>query len=109
MVTYGNFSALLTGDAGYLVMESIAQDAGDIDILKIPHHGSKTGMSNSFLSQIKAELGIISVGSDNTYGHPAPISMDLLTKYKIKSMRTDISGDIEILSDGKTWSVRVKK
>lgn len=109
LLKYGDFSVLLTGDAGVVVEDRIAEEAGDVDVLKVPHHGSKTGMSELFLSIIKPEIGIISVGEENNYGHPAKISLDLLRKYRVKTFRTDLNGEIEILSDGSTWSVRTSR
>lgn len=105
LISYGNFRALLTADAGSGVMDRIADEAPSINILKVPHHGSKTGMSDYFLDQTSPDLAVISVGANNSYGHPNPISLDLLKKQNVKVLRTDQSGDIEIISDGKTWSV----
>ena len=108
LISYGKFSALLTGDAGSKVMDQIADRARSIIILKVPHHGSKTGMSDQFLSLTSPEIAVISVGVKNKYGHPTKFSLDLLESHKVKILRTDLDGEIEILSDGKTWSV-VKK
>ncbi len=105
LISYGKFSALLTGDAGSIVMDQIADQARSIIILKVPHHGSKTGMSDHFLSLTSPELAVISVGAKNRYGHPTKFSLDLLTKHKVRTLRTDLNGEVEILSDGKTWSV----
>lgn len=105
LLTYGNFSALLTGDIGSKTIDPVANDIGDVDVLKVPHHGSKTGMSDNFLSAIKPELAIISVGAKNRYGHPAKMSLELLSKHKIKTLRTDQEGEIDIISDGKIWYV----
>ena len=109
VISYGNFKILLTGDAGFDVMDHIADEAGDIDVLKVPHHGSKTGMSDKFLSLTKPELALISVGEKNKYGHPAKISLDLLKEHHVKILRTDLDGEIEIVSDGSTWSVKTSR
>lgn len=105
LIRYANFSALLTGDAGLVVENQIADLAGDIDVLKVPHHGSKTGMSDHFLSLTSPELAVISVGVKNKYGHPAKVSLDLLAKHKVRTLRTDLDGEVEIISDGKIWFV----
>lgn len=104
-ISYGNFNALLTGDAGVLIEDRIAKLVGEIDILKVPHHGSKTGMSDYFLSQTNPSLAVISVGVKNRYGHPSQIMLDLLNKRNIKTLRTDLNGEIEIISDGKTFNI----
>lgn len=49
-------------------------------------------------------LAIISVGK-NTYGYPAKETLSLLKERKIKILRTDQEGDIEIVSDGVSWAV----
>jgi len=106
LVSFGNFSMLLTGDAGETVMNQIAAEAGDIDIIKVPHHGSKTGMSDLFLKEVKPEAAIISVGESNRYNHPAQVSLDLLNKNKVKIFRTDKSGEVEIITDGNTYKIK---
>jgi beta-lactamase superfamily II metal-dependent hydrolase len=62
-------------------------------------------MSDYFLSQISPSLAIISVGANNRYGHPAQTALDLLKSHNIKIFRTDKNGTVEIVSDGKTFSV----
>ncbi len=109
LVKHGKFSALLTGDAGSEIQDKLASAVGDTDVLKVPHHGSKTGMSDYFLSITKPELALISVGEKNKYGHPAGFILDLLKNHGVKTLRTDQTGDIEIVSDGKTWSVKTSQ
>jgi competence protein ComEC len=105
LFTYGNFTLLLTGDAGSLTEDKIAAEVGKVDVLKVPHHGSKTGMGDYFLSQINPSIAIISVGTNNRYGHPAQSALDLLKSHNIKTFRTDQDKTVEIVSDGQTLSV----
>jgi len=105
LFTYGNFTLLLTGDAGANVEDKIAAQIEKVDVLKVPHHGSKTGMSDYFLNQIQPSLAIISVGVQNKYGHPSKTVLDLLNFHNIKTLRTDQNGTVEVISDGKTFSV----
>ncbi len=105
LFTYGNFTLLLTGDAGSGTEDKVAGEVGKVDILKVPHHGSKTGMSDYFLTLTQPSLAIISVGTNNRYGHPAQSALDLLTTHNIKYFRTDKDGEVEIISDGRTFSV----
>ena len=100
LISYGDFNAVLTGDAGSKTLEYAVGQVNSIKILKVPHHGSKTGMSDEFLSSVSPEIAVISVGAKNRYGHPAPFSLELLSNHKIKVLRTDLDGDIEIISDG---------
>lgn len=66
----------------------------NIDILKIGHHGSKTSSSTKFIEQIKPKYSIISVGKNNSYGHPNINVLNNLKKSKI--YRTDESGTITL-------------
>ncbi len=103
LLTYGNFKALFTGDAGVKIEDGIVQKVGKINLLKVPHHGSRTGMSDYFLSSVRPDLALISAGKGNSYGHPAKFSLDLLNKHNIKTLRTDIDGEIEVVTDGKDY------
>jgi competence protein ComEC len=108
-LTYGSFDVLLTGDSQVNGMEeAIAQidKKSTIEVLKVPHHGSKTGLSDAILQELKPALAVISVGTHNKYGHPAPYILKLLQKHNIKTLRTDKNGDIEVVSDGKRWWIR---
>ncbi len=112
---YGSFDALFTGDADIRVESGwknmqLADDT--LEVLKFPHHGSRTGMSEEFLEQLfpasrpglERGLVIISVGR-NTYGHPAEATLATLAKQAIPVKRTDKEGDIEVVSDGRGWEV----
>lgn len=84
---------LLTGDAALSVIGP--QDGfGGVDIFKVPHHGSKTSLDEAVLKLISPEIAVISVGRDNSFGHPAPETISLLEKYGIKIRRTDLDGEI---------------
>ena len=102
---YGQFTALFTGDATpKLLANLIAQGfIGQETYLKVPHHGSKNGLSEAALGVIKPEIATISVGVKNSYGHPHREVLDLLNKYQVKYFRTDEKGDVRVFSDGKTY------
>ncbi len=108
LITYGNFSVLLTGDAGFQVMDQVADSARSINILKVPHHGSRTGLSDRFLSVTSPDVAVISVGANNSYGHPSRESLGLLDAHRVKILRTDQMRDIEIISDGKIYFQKTK-
>lgn len=103
---YGEFSALFPGDGDSLIQPEVekANDLSKINILKFPHHGSKTGILPEFLDKIKPDLVVISVGK-NSYGHPTKEALDLLRERSIQLKRTDKDGDIEVISDGKKYWV----
>jgi len=108
LLQYGSFDVLFTGDADEHVEHYYTGDqigSRPIEVLKVPHHGSKTGMTESFVSWVQPIVAIISVGK-NTYGHPSNGALELLSKKNIHVLRTDKQGDIEVISDGKHWQVR---
>ena len=76
----------------------------NLDVLQVPHHGSRFGLTAEILDILNPKLAVISVGK-NKYGHPTPFILDLLKSTNIKTLRTDEKGDIEVISDGKKWSI----
>lgn len=108
---YGMFDILFPGDAGIGAeaeyRETVLADGG-IEVLKMPHHGSKTGMTEDYFDALHLGLAVISVGR-NTYGHPATEILDMLAKKNVRVLRTDQEGDIEIISDGIDWTVQTSK
>lgn len=104
LVTYGDFSALLTGDSQASgIEEAIGNlDRSSISVLHVPHHGSKTGLNEAILDRLWPKLAVISVGK-NSYGHPNQQIVDLLRAKGIEQKETIKNGDIEIVSDGSRW------
>lgn len=102
-LTYGDTSFLFTGDAEKEVEEYLVNNKADIksDVIKIGHHGSTTSTSKSFLEAVSPSFAVISVGLNNSYGHPKSTTLKLLTENNIDILRTDELGSIVIASDGK--------
>ncbi len=71
--------ALLTGDAGADVLREVTQGK-QYRFLKVPHHGSKTGLDEALIAQLSPTTAFIPVGP-NTYGHPTNEILDLLRQY----------------------------
>jgi competence protein ComEC len=107
LLTYGEFSLLLTGDSEAVhLAEEIEQGLiPDIDVLQVPHHGSKTGLNASVLAAIAPEAAVISVGKKNRFRHPTQEILHLLQERKTAILRTDLRGAVRISSDGKQWWV----
>jgi len=80
-------------------------------ILKVAHHGSNTSTSELILSHIDPEIAVISVGSDNTYGHPHDEVINTLNRYvdMDRIYQTDKSGSIEFITDGYKLWVKTEK
>lgn len=109
LVSYGQFSVLLTGDSQVRELsEAIEQfNLSHLSVLQLPHHGSKTGLNRGILVSLAPKLAVISVGK-NKYGHPTTQVLGLLNTEKIKVLRTDKDGEIEIVTDGKNISVSLR-
>ncbi|MDV4150484.1 ComEC/Rec2 family competence protein [Clostridium sp. AL.422] len=107
-ISYGNNSFLFTGDAEEDTEEEVINKAFNLksDILKIGHHGSSTSTSKNFLDKVNPKITIISVGEDNSYGHPSEETLEKIEDTKI--YRTDINGSIIITSDGKSIKTSLK-
>ena len=106
-IDYGETSFLLTGD-----MEQDAEDdlvaSGaplDVDVLQVGHHGSETSTGYVFLNAVLPEIGVISVGEGNSYGHPHQAALSRLRDAGADVWRTDLSGTITITSDGADYAV----
>lgn len=102
-LSFGNFDTLLTGDVGTDQEKEIDSLLTDIEVLKVAHHGSKYSTSQEFLARIRPELAVISVGATNRYGHPTTEVLERLKEAGTKVRRTDLDGEIEIVSDGEGW------
>jgi competence protein ComEC len=106
ILSFGEFDALLTGDITPEVIPEIIAggELKDIDYLKVPHHGSKNGLTRELLEATIPELAVISVGRNNRFGHPHSEILTLLTEFGVEILRTDEMGDIELVTDGnKLW------
>lgn len=98
----GDFDVLLTGDADSYVEHMIVKYFAipDIELLVVGHHGSGDSTSTELLSWTLPELGIISVGEDNPYGHPAPETLERLDRAGVEVHRTDQEGTVTVVVQG---------
>jgi competence protein ComEC len=104
-LVYQQVSMLLAGDietesGERLLSETNAGAPLDAAVLKVPHHGSATGLSDPLLAAIHPQVALISVGADNTYGHPAPQTLTALAAAHTPVYRTDLNGTVDVSSDG---------
>ena len=104
----GEFDALLTGDIGPKVTNDVLATGKirDIDYIKIPHHGSKNGLTKELLEASVPEIAVISVGK-NPWGHPNKEVLELLESYELDIYRTDQHGNVEVVTDGKKWWLKL--
>lgn len=107
-ISYGHNSFLFTGDAEEEIEQEIITNNFNLksDVLKVAHHGSSTSTTKSFLDSVKPKIAVISVGKNNSYGHPTKDTLNKLKESKV--YRTDINGNIVITSDGNTIKTSLK-
>jgi competence protein ComEC len=107
-LSYGQFAMLFTGDAEFETEAQLMENGVNLQaqVLKIGHHGSRHATSGKFLQAVQPQVAVISASADNDYGHPSQATLNRLKKANVKTFRTDLSGAIEIYSDGKTFEVR---
>ncbi|MDF2676262.1 MAG: hydrolase [Bacillota bacterium] len=107
-IEYLDNSFILMGDAEKINESEITDDV-NADVIKIGHHGSDTSSSEQFLQKVSPDYAIISVGENNKYGHPNDATLNLLNEMNINVVRTDESGTITVISDGKNIEVEKSK
>jgi competence protein ComEC len=93
LARWRDFSMLLTADAE---AEAVPIDPGPIDILKVAHHGSDDAGLGALLARTRPRLAVISVGAGNPYGHPTAGTLATLAAHGVRTLRTDVDGDIVI-------------
>jgi competence protein ComEC len=102
-LTYGKNSIILTGDATaktekIILSENPAAQLAST-VLKVGHHGSRTSSTSPFVKAVSPQDAFISVGKDNTYGHPHQDTLNTLTQFGAKIFRTDLLGTIIMKCD----------
>lgn len=105
-IVYGETSFLFTGDAEWDSEHDLVDTGHDLNatLLKVPHHGSDTSSSYVFLREVLPAYAVISVGEDNSYGHPTEAVLSRLRDAEAVVYRTDQYGTIICQSDGSTLS-----
>ena len=106
-IDYGNTSFLLTGDMEKTAETDLVNSGANLkaDVLQVGHHGSSTSTGYLFLNAVLPEMGVISCGTGNKYGHPHEETLSILRDAKVDVYRTDLQGTITIGSDGQNFTV----
>lgn len=110
-IVYGNTSFLFTGDAEREEEYEILDAGYDLKstLLKVSHHGSDTSTTYPFLREVMPNYAIISVGKNNTYGHPTEATLSKLRDADVMVYRTDLNGTIICKSDGENITFTTSK
>ncbi|MEX0931528.1 MAG: MBL fold metallo-hydrolase [Candidatus Paceibacterota bacterium] len=109
MLTYGETAVMLTGDASKKIERHILSLDGvalESTILKAGHHGSKTSSDELFVATIAPQFAVISASENNSYGHPHPEVMDVLSRHVKTVLSTAESGTVTFVGDGKEFWIK---
>lgn len=110
MFSQEKINTLFTGDASPSLLKYIEKTVKmnypqGVTLLKVPHHGSRNGLTRDFLQLADPAVSVISVGKRNAYGHPSKEIISLFKALKKKYIRTDENGDVIIYVKGGRWDV----
>lgn len=100
---------LLTGDAELDQEREFVREVGDIDVLKLGHHGSKASVDTDLLGTLKPELSIASAGEGNRYGHPSDACIDAVRDVGGAFACTIEQGDITVSPTAKGFAMRCQR
>ena len=100
---------LLTGDAELDQERKFVQEVGDIDVLKLGHHGSKVSVDAALLEILRPELSLASAGEGNRYGHPSDACIDAVKEAGGAFACTIEHGDITITPTAKGFDMRCQR
>ncbi len=89
---YGKNKILFTGDIEETSQYMLADSLGKHNIVKVPHHGGGSSMSQKFADTVMSEYAVISCGKNNRYSHPAEETLNAYANSKI--FRTDTDGPV---------------
>lgn len=107
LISFGQTKALLPGDVEKKMESFIAAGWIDVDLLKVPHHGSNTSTTPELLNATHPHFAVISVGAGNAFGHPRREVLERLQEHHIQTYRTDMLGAVTFLLDGKKVEPRL--
>ncbi len=110
-IDYASTSFLFTGDGEREAEQAILGSGANLSatVMKVGHHGSDSSTTYPFLREIMPKYAVISVGEDNSYGHPTEDTLSKLRDADVTVFRTDMQGDIYCTSNGETVTFSVQK
>ncbi len=103
-VAFGSVRLLLTGDVTAAAEVGLA--SGRVDVMKVPHHGSRSSSSPALVHAAQARVAIVSTGARNPFGHPHPEVVERYFRSGALVLRTDRDGSVHVATDGSRLWVR---
>jgi competence protein ComEC len=107
-ISIGNQAVLLTGDIEGEAEAALLRrpEAIRAQVLKVPHHGSRTSSAAAFIAAVRPEVALVSAGYRNRFHHPHPEVVERYQRSGARLLRTDLDGaiSVELTSGGiRTW------
>lgn len=107
-ITSPDFTLFAAGDLEPPAQHELMGDISGVDIYKVAHHGSRY-QDAALMAALHPQIAIISVGAKNLYGHPAPQTVQALTRLGAEVIRTDVGGSISLTAKLHKIAVRTSK
>jgi competence protein ComEC len=106
-LTHGEIDLLFTGDIEAAGESTVLSSNVPLasDILKVPHHGSRTSSGKAFVAAVAPHVAVASLGDHNRFAFPAP---EVVQRYALQGsqfLRTDEAGAITVVSDGQSYRI----
>ncbi|HRZ86438.1 MAG TPA: DNA internalization-related competence protein ComEC/Rec2 [bacterium] len=98
LIQYRGVSVLFCGDAGIAAQRDLVERGADMraQVMKVPHHGAKSGFYEPFIALVSPEAAVVSVGRNNPFKHPARQVVDYYASHGAKVYRTDRNGTVTV-------------
>jgi len=106
-IVYGNRSFLLTGDIEKSAESELISGGGNlhVDLIKVPHHGSRTSSTQELIDAVAPRFAVISVGRSSPFGHPHADVVERWRAAGVNVMTTGTRGMISVSTDGKDLKI----
>lgn len=107
-LVYGSVAVLMTGDIEHVAEGRLVESGVTLraDVIKVPHHGSKTSSGEPFLEAVSPSVAVFSVGELSRFGHPHDEVVGRYRALGTRILTTGVSGMVTVETDGRSLSVR---
>ena len=106
-LVYGSVAMLLTGDIEQAAENALVESGVNLraDVMKVPHHGSKTSSTEAFIDAVQPRSVVISVGERSRFGHPHPAVVNRYVERGVRLLQTGRDGTVTVETDGRSLEV----
>ncbi|MFY9609575.1 MAG: ComEC/Rec2 family competence protein [Blastocatellia bacterium] len=106
-LVYGSIAVLLTGDIEQAAENELVESGVNLraEVLKVPHHGSKTSSSEAFIDSVQPRCAVISVGERSRFGHPHPVVVNRYVERGVRVFQTGRDGTVTVETDGRSLEI----